>query len=209
MTKRIDRYETTVGGTVVVATRVPPGAPDVGVQAVDRGRAAFEVRVDGVRRGMLVLPHGFGKDWQAWAFGYVVRPAWDNDHARLLNGYGKAGHGDDPQALLARFAAWNDGGLVPTVEEVSAFVAQVAEDRRLREEEDARRAETSRIEEKARKARERAARAARLASLESVRDRLAASLTNEEVAALEDTMAALRSEIASDLSLEAYFAQRA
>lgn len=194
MAKRIDKYEVVVDGRAIVATRIPVETRTYDWGPVKEQKSLFEVRVDGELRGRLLLPTGFGSDWQAWSFGTVDHRTWDNGRPKHLNRSHSINR-DGPLDVLKRFPSWIEDGKAPTVPELRAFIEEKEADEAARKAEDEANSIRYRAERAAEKAAAKSARTERLEILEGMRGRLRQQLTNLEASTLQDLINEVRVEI--------------
>jgi hypothetical protein len=183
-----------VGGTDVVLTRVEPTQREYSFATLKDQKSRYEVRVDGVLRGHIQSPVGWGKPWEIVSLGRDGMHVYEfqrNDPERVYpqRGYrmeGDVAEGRDDLAL--RIPALLQEGKLPTLERIE----QAALERKARDE---RRAEEERVSEERyrreneeRKRVEEERRKVVLEGLQSIRDRFHGTLTNSETDALMTAM---------------------
>ncbi len=168
-------------------------------------RSRYAVEVDGVIRGHVAYPAGVGGRWRAWTLGNVSRRHTHRDVVRRKDLSDPDSSRDGRDGLALRFAGWAEAGLAPTASEVRAVhegmateddaeAASWAATKAAYDAHDAERrvAETARRESEWREARQRRVRARE--ALQSIREGLRTSLSNAELAGVEDALAELAGE---------------
>lgn len=170
----------TIGDDVIELINIPWDMSKSGRWAfnLQNPRSVWCVRVNGIKRGFLVYPHGWGIGWQLYSIAPDVRSySQSYVHLHQLDG-------PDKTALIAKIPEFVAKGRMPTLAEVAAEEMALAEYNRTHARECALKRRHSAKEAAARKAQAEADRLFELEGLTAIRDKFRGEMTNHMLEAL-------------------------